>query len=251
MQTRLTFIALWSYVDDNGVGKDTPKLIAAELYPLEDDPRETLAHVSVSLDELAAHFRIARYVVKGKRWLYVNNWTEHQKIDHPNKARYPMPDEADEPLTCTDTDPRETLAQPARDVSAIRSPGAVEQGNRGAGDQGAGEASRDKIARTAGTRLPEPFPITDEMREWVATEGITVSQARASTERFVDYWRGKPGKDGRKTDWVATWRNWLRRDVENGPSGLKPDRNRQILDAAMERARAAEAAMTPERKALG
>lgn len=29
-------------------------------------------------------------------------------------------------------------------------------------------------------------------------------------ERFRDYWHAKAGKDGRKLDWQATWRNWVR-----------------------------------------
>ena len=33
-------------------------------------------------------------------------------------------------------------------------------------------------------------------------------------ERFRDYWTGKAGKDGRKADWPATWRNWIRRAAE-------------------------------------
>ena len=28
--------------------------------------------------------------------------------------------------------------------------------------------------------------------------------------QFCDYWRAKPGKEGRKLDWVATWRRWMR-----------------------------------------
>ncbi|CAB0985333.1 hypothetical protein FRC0505_00465 [Corynebacterium diphtheriae] len=28
---------------------------------------------------------------------------------------------------------------------------------------------------------------------------------------FVDYWRGMPGARGRKRDWNATWRNWIRK----------------------------------------
>lgn len=28
---------------------------------------------------------------------------------------------------------------------------------------------------------------------------------------FVDYWRGVPGARGRKRDWNATWRNWIRK----------------------------------------
>ena len=33
-EQRLIYIGLWSYVDDNGVGRDNPKLIAADLFPL-------------------------------------------------------------------------------------------------------------------------------------------------------------------------------------------------------------------------
>lgn len=29
-------------------------------------------------------------------------------------------------------------------------------------------------------------------------------------ESFKDYWSAKPGKDGVKLDWFATWRNWVR-----------------------------------------
>lgn len=28
--------------------------------------------------------------------------------------------------------------------------------------------------------------------------------------RFVDYWKAQPGAKGRKLDWMATWRNWVR-----------------------------------------
>src|SRR5687768_12953988 len=37
-EDRLLFIGLWSYVDDNGVGVDDHRQIAADLFPLEDDP---------------------------------------------------------------------------------------------------------------------------------------------------------------------------------------------------------------------
>jgi hypothetical protein len=29
---------------------------------------------------------------------------------------------------------------------------------------------------------------------------------------FCDYWRSVPGAKGRKLDWVATWRNWMRKE---------------------------------------
>lgn len=91
---RLLFIGLWSYVDDNGVGRDVDKLIVADLFPLEDDPRETLARVSRGLQNLSEAGRIVRYTVAGKPYLAISGW-QHQRIDKPNKPRYPTPEEAE------------------------------------------------------------------------------------------------------------------------------------------------------------
>lgn len=105
--TRLLFIGLWSYVDDNGVGRDNAKLIMADLFPLEDEPRDTLATVSRGLQALCDGGQIARYTVDGKPYLYVNAWESHQRIDRPNKPRYPAP-------TCGNAVPRDTLATVSR-----------------------------------------------------------------------------------------------------------------------------------------
>jgi hypothetical protein len=48
------------------------------------------------------------------------------------------------------------------------------------------------------------------MVAWVRKECPDVD-GRRETETFIDYWRAKPGKDGSKLDWLATWRNWMRR----------------------------------------
>lgn len=42
---------------------------------------------------------------------------------------------------------------------------------------------------------------------------------RAVAEQFRDYWVAQPGAKGRKLDWSATWRNWVRNqrgDTMNG-----------------------------------
>jgi len=76
--------------------------------------------------------------------------------------------------------------------------------------------------RKRGTRIPEPFMLTHDMREWAATEVPTVD-VDASTRRFVDYWRAESGAKATKRDWVATWRNWLRRDADTRkPNRLTP-----------------------------
>lgn len=87
-----------------------------------------------------------------------------------------------------------------------------EQGSRGAEEledyPPSGGSTR---ARTRGTRLPADFAATPAMVAWARAECPDVDGRRA-TASFVDYWSAKTGKDATKHDWVATWRNWLRKD---------------------------------------
>lgn len=44
----------------------------------------------------------------------------------------------------------------------------------------------------------------DYTREWFST----------TAHKFKDHWISKSGKDATKTNWLATWRNWVRNDLE-------------------------------------
>ncbi len=126
---RLLFIGLWSYVDDNGVGRDVDRLIASSLFPLEEDPRDTLATVSRGLIWLDGQGLITRYTVEGRPFLHITAWGKHQRIDKPNNKRY-------EPPTSENAVIRDTLTTPSRDSRDTPAPGTGEQGNRGTGEQG-------------------------------------------------------------------------------------------------------------------
>lgn len=63
--------------------------------------------------------------------------------------------------------------------------------------------------RTRGSRIPDDFRATPEMVAWARENTPLVGTAE--TDAFVDYFRGAPGQKGVKTDWPATWRNWMRR----------------------------------------
>ena len=131
VEDRLLFIGLWSYVDDNGVGIDRLADVCADLFALdlERDPPETFARVSRGLQNLSEAGRIVRYTVEGKSYLHITNWSKHQRIDKPNKARYPHPDAENATI-------REEFATPSRDPRETPAPGTGEQGNRGTGEQG-------------------------------------------------------------------------------------------------------------------
>ena len=131
LEDRLLFIGLWSYVDDSGIGIDKVAHICADLFAadLSESPTEVLARVQGGLSRLRERGLIVRYVVDGKSYLYIANWSKHQRIDKPSKRRYPLPDEGN---PAPETNPREDYGSP-RETPA---PGTGEQGNRGTGEQG-------------------------------------------------------------------------------------------------------------------
>jgi hypothetical protein len=131
LEDRLLFIGLWSYVDDNGVGRDHVPAIIGDVFARDmfENPRETVARVSEGLRRLAEAGRILRYTVENRTYLAIHNWDKHQKIDHPAKARYPGPDQAER---SSSRESREDVARLREDLA----PGTEEQGNRGTEEQG-------------------------------------------------------------------------------------------------------------------
>lgn len=81
-----------------------------------------------------------------------------------------------------------------------------------------GEAPQ-KSARAS--RLPDDWQPPTEALAW-ATESHPLIDPALETEKFRDFWRAKPGKDGRKLDWLATWRNWIRNARPSQPARASP-----------------------------
>lgn len=72
-------------------------------------------------------------------------------------------------------------------------------------------------ASPSGARLPAGWRLPDDWRAWAERERPDIDVAREAAS-FADHWHGKAGKDARKADWLATWRNWIRR--ANVPSAF-------------------------------
>jgi hypothetical protein len=68
-----------------------------------------------------------------------------------------------------------------------------------------------------GTRIPADFAVTPAMVAWAAENAPDVD-GRRETEKFINYWTAKTGRDATKRDWVATWRNWMLNAQERLPS---------------------------------
>ncbi|MGP4054290.1 hypothetical protein ACTWP6_05615 [Mycobacterium sp. 4D054] len=75
------------------------------------------------------------------------------------------------------------------------------------------DRSRQRADPT-GTRLPEAWEPDRAVIDAMRAEYPDVD-LRAEHDKFTDYWRAKAGKDARRADWNATWRNWIRRAAES------------------------------------
>jgi hypothetical protein len=82
-------------------------------------------------------------------------------------------------------------------------------------------------SRERAMRLPEDWVLPDDWRAWAENEtqdGRKLDRARIGTEaaKFADFWHAKAGKDAAKVNWLATWRNWIRKALENMPLSRTP-----------------------------
>src|SRR5213079_413204 len=88
IRARLTWIGLWTHCDNHGRARDNVKLIKAAVWPLDE---VTLKDIEDDLATLAQHGRIVRYSVRGKRYLVITNWGEHQYGAFKGDPKHPAP----------------------------------------------------------------------------------------------------------------------------------------------------------------
>ncbi|ETS11156.1 DUF1376 domain-containing protein [Bartonella henselae] len=63
-----------------------------------------------------------------------------------------------------------------------------------------------------GCRLPEDF---EPDYDFAIAEGLPSERVKVEIAKFRDYWRSKSGANATKIDWQATWRNWVRKAIED------------------------------------
>lgn len=64
-----------------------------------------------------------------------------------------------------------------------------------------------------GSRLPDDWKPDEVLLAWAKSERPDLN-LKLTVESFRDFWLAKPGKDGAKADWGATFRNWVRREKQ-------------------------------------
>jgi len=86
---RLIFIGLWTFADDNGVGRANPKQLKAAILPYDDTFR--VSDFEKSLAKIATLKLITLYEIDGQKYYFVNNFKRHQTINKPTPSNLPLP----------------------------------------------------------------------------------------------------------------------------------------------------------------
>lgn len=67
-----------------------------------------------------------------------------------------------------------------------------------------------------GARLPPDWVLPEDLEAWARAKRPDLDPT-VTASKFRDYWTAKPGAAGRKLDWAATWRNWVREERSGAP----------------------------------
>ena len=80
------------------------------------------------------------------------------------------------------------------------------------------DASTDVAAKTKrGTRLPDGWQPARTTANENAEADHDPDWLRRQLDRFRDHWAAQPGAKGVKSDWDATWRNWIKKAETAAP----------------------------------
>lgn len=85
--SRLLFIGLWNYCDDNGVHQASYIRIKAEVFPGDN---LDINEIKNCINELINNRLIREYMVDDIAYWIVTGWKKHQRIDKPT-YRHPLP----------------------------------------------------------------------------------------------------------------------------------------------------------------
>lgn len=198
---RMLYAGLWCEADREGRLEDRPRRLKAEYLPYDDCDADAL------LAQLEKAGFIVRYVVDGTGFIAIPAFNKHQN-PHMREPASSIPAPGQHSASTVQA-PDTTSSGPADSPSLIpdslihgASPPSVEAPPAWP----APEARRDA---SLGRRLPADWEPTETERAWAAKERPDLDLVKEA-DKFRDHWSAKAGKDGRKTDWAATWRNWIR-----------------------------------------
>lgn len=194
---RILFQGMWCHADREGRMEDRPRKLKAEILPYDDCDIEKL------LKQLESRGFIVRYSHGSGRYIQVVNFVKHQN-PHVKEPESTIPAPC---LSGAKQEQAEKIPEAAGLIpdSLNLIPDSLQE--QGAHDQ---QKPAKKTDATA-SRLPADWFPSDDDVSFCEQERPDLKPSDVAC-RFRDYWIAQPGAKGRKLDWSATWRNWVRNE---------------------------------------
>lgn len=192
LSARLMFIGMLNFADDKGNMAYSAKRLKMQIFPADAIDTQPL------LDELIAHGIVIVYSVSAEKFLHIKGFTKHQVINRPSASAIP-------PYQFDD-DSRSTHGALTEGMEGKGKEGKEEKNNE-SGDSSKADSEKQKEKKAI--RLPKDWELTQELKDWTAKERSDLDPDTVLNQ-FKDYWLAVGGANGRKLDWVMTWRNWVR-----------------------------------------
>lgn len=249
-EQRLTFIGLWTHVDDDGRCEYDPRLIKAALWPLDDRTVADIHGDIIALEEagLITHYRLTEDslrthgALRERSYLHVSGWYEHQKINRKTDSDLPAPEDCEIVPLSADILPRKPRND-AQNADSLRTHGGLTEDSlpERKGKEGKGrEVTRSSAARpkrnpeTRAHTIPDNWEPTEKHLERARRDHLNVG---VETERFTNNAKAKGLKF---KDWDAAFNNWLIKAVEfrdrDNPKTVSADLTpKQVMNAHMYR----------------
>lgn len=209
---RLAFIAMWTVADYRGCIEYRTKRLKVQLLPYDN------CDINLIVTNLEQSRFITTYNVNGQKYIKILNFEKHQN-PHPNekKSGSTIPDITEKDDVINDlqtivinhdkdgTNRADSLLLIPDTLLPIVS----------------------KKESNKGSRLSQDWIIPEEYIEFCKTERPELN-IKSVADTFKDYWISKSGANAIKTDWFATWRNWVRRQ-----ESMRVDKQTSTLNAAL------------------
>lgn len=212
---RILVIGLWTEADDQGVFEWKPLQLKMRVLPAD------AADVSALLTEIEENGLVARFEVAGKAYGAIRNFRKYQRPKKPNPI-HPLPNEfrsfvaIDDVISSVESDEEEPVPNQfptGTEKSPQMEDGGWREGEKKQENRNLPVSAKEPAGSKSpkGTRLSAEYQLPELDRAFANSIGVPADQVAKQFERFRDFWISKPGKDGVKLDWSATWRNWIRK----------------------------------------
>lgn len=242
VDVRLLFVGLWSYVDDNGVGVDDYREITADLFALEDDQEAIRSFVREGLATLSRRLLVVRYKVEQTPLIFITTWDLHQKVDRPNKPRYPRPPADYDPSTSANGYNPDDFARGSRQTREGTSPVVGKRG-RGEEKKKHEEANASSSSATATPPRDDVDQLCARLRDRMIGNGF---KPPTITEDWQRQSRLLLDKDGRDLTQALRLIDWATADEFWHPNIKSMGKFRAQYDTLLARARQEHQRRTPE-----